>query len=99
KWGSCSSKDLDQRPAVCRCFSFLRTKMNLKNFAPTLVATASLLSPAALLAQDLGIDVGATAPVVTVQSLDGKNLSLGNYIGKAPVLIEFWESWWPTCQP
>ena len=72
--------------------------MNLINLAGVLVAAASLLTPPALRAQDLGIEVGATAPVVTVQSLDGKNVSLGNYIGKAPVLIEFWATWCPNCK-
>jgi thiol-disulfide isomerase/thioredoxin len=49
-------------------------------------------------AQDLGIDVGAKAPSVSVQSLDGKDIPLGNYIGKTPVLIEFWATWCPNCR-
>ena len=72
--------------------------MNLKIVTAVLVGTASLFTPLAVRAQDLGIEVGAKAPVVTVQSLDGKNVSLGNYIGKAPVLIEFWATWCPNCK-
>src|SRR5881275_711296 len=49
-------------------------------------------------AQDLGIDVGARAPAVSVQSLDGKTVNLGNYIGKTPLLIEFWATWCPNCR-
>ena len=49
-------------------------------------------------AQDLGIEVGAQAPVVTVQSLDGKPVDLGKYIGKTPMLIEFWATWCPNCK-
>jgi len=61
-------------------------------------AAALALSPVLLQGQDLGIDVGAKAPAVSVQSLDGKDVSLANYIGKTPVLIEFWATWCPNCK-
>src|SRR5438876_11223907 len=66
-----------------------------------IILAALVISPAlpiAVKAQDLGIEVGAKAPVVTVQSLDGKQVSLGNYIGKTPMLIEFWATWCPNCK-
>jgi thiol-disulfide isomerase/thioredoxin len=66
-------------------------------FLAALVATASLAAASAH-AQDLGIEVGAQAPVVTVQSLDGKQVDLGKYIGKTPMLIEFWATWCPNCR-
>lgn len=62
-----------------------------------LVAAAFVISRPAK-AQDLGIDVGAAAPVVTVQSLDGKPVDLGKYIGKTPMLIEFWATWCSNCR-
>lgn len=60
------------------------------------LAAALTATPAA--AQDLGIEVGATAPAVVVQSLDGKPVDLGNYIGKTPILLEFWATWCPNCK-
>jgi thiol-disulfide isomerase/thioredoxin len=63
----------------------------------SLLAAASLFSIPAM-AQDLGIEVGAQAPSVTVQSLDGKQVDLARYIGKTPMLIEFWATWCPNCR-
>jgi thiol-disulfide isomerase/thioredoxin len=68
-----------------------------KIFLMLLLAAASFASTRAL-AQDLGIEVGAQAPVVTVQSLEGKPVDLGAYIGKTPMLIEFWATWCPNCK-
>jgi thiol-disulfide isomerase/thioredoxin len=61
-------------------------------------ALAAAVSATPALGQDLGIEVGKTAPAVTVQSLDGKPINLGTYIGKTPMLIEFWATWCPNCK-
>lgn len=53
--------------------------------------------PMAARAQDLGLEVGTTAPPAKVFTLDGKEADLAQYIGKAPVLIEFWATWCPNC--
>ena len=60
------------------------------------VAACSIAGPAA--AQDLGIEVGSKAPAVVVNSLDGKQVDLGKYIGKTPMLIEFWATWCENCR-
>ena len=70
---------------------------SLKIALTALVAAASLAATPAL-AQDLGIEVGAQAPAVMVQSLDGTQIDLGQYIGKTPMLIEFWATWCPNCR-
>jgi len=48
-------------------------------------------------AQDSSVPVGSRAPSAVVQSLDGKDVDLSTYIGKGPVLLEFWATWCPNC--
>ena len=65
----------------------------------TLLAIAiSLLTPFAAKAQDLGIALGARPAAASVESLDGKSVDLGTWVGKTPVLIEFWATWCPQCK-
>jgi thiol-disulfide isomerase/thioredoxin len=49
-------------------------------------------------AQDMGIEIGSMGPSAKVHTLDGKEADLGQYVGKTPVLIEFWATWCPNCK-
>ena len=62
------------------------------------VLAAALAVPSVLGAQDVGLPIGTKAPAVAVEDLDGKPVDLGAYLGKQPVLLEFWATWCPLCQ-
>src|SRR5207249_9004917 len=57
-----------------------------------------LAIPVGLAGQDVGLPLGTKAPVVAVEDLDGKSVDLGQYLGKQPVLLEFWATWCPLCK-
>jgi thiol-disulfide isomerase/thioredoxin len=56
------------------------------------------LAPVALPAQDvIGIPLGETPPAVTLESLAGDSVALSQWVGKKPVIVEFWATWCPIC--
>jgi thiol-disulfide isomerase/thioredoxin len=55
-------------------------------------------APRALHAQDLGIELGSIAPSAKVHTLDGKESDLAQYVGKTPVVMEFWATWCENCK-
>ncbi len=62
------------------------------------VAFYSVTFAGSLRAQEAGIAVGSKAPVVSIRDLDGKAVDLAQYIGKKPVLMEFWATWCELCE-
>ncbi len=50
-------------------------------------------------AQDqIGIAVGSTPESAEVEDLEGNPVNLADYIGKKPVLVEFWATWCSLCE-
>lgn len=68
----------------------------------TVLASAAIVAGplfhSGLFAQESGIAVGTVAPGAALQTLDGKPVDLKQYIGRKPVLIEFWATWCPVCK-
>jgi thiol-disulfide isomerase/thioredoxin len=58
---------------------------------------ASLEDMSRLSAQDIGLELGTLGPGAQVETLDGKAADLGQYVGKTPVLLEFWATWCANC--
>lgn len=62
-----------------------------------LAAATVALSPQSLSAQDLGVAIGTKAPAAIIQDLNGRPVNLDTYIGKGPMLVEFWATWCSSC--
>ena len=59
---------------------------------------ALLVAPSELSGQDvIGIAVGQKPPMVTLETLSGDSVALSTWIGKKPVIVEFWATWCPIC--
>jgi thiol-disulfide isomerase/thioredoxin len=63
-----------------------------------LLASTLIGGPKRAWGQESGLPVGSRAPVVVVKDLDGKPVDLGQYLGRQPVLLEFWATWCEICE-
>jgi thiol-disulfide isomerase/thioredoxin len=70
----------------------------MKLIAGALAAVLLSASVQQAAAQESGIAVGARAPAVKVNDLQGKPFDLGQYIGKQPLFLEFWATWCELCE-
>ncbi|MEN9509439.1 MAG: hypothetical protein RLZZ621_2002 [Gemmatimonadota bacterium] len=73
------------------------------SFRSLITRSAALLAfaiatPVLTHAQDLGIAIGEKAPGGPLETLDGKPVDLTAYLGKQPVVLEFWATWCDNCK-
>ncbi len=46
----------------------------------------------------VGLPVGTTPDPAVVEDLDGNDVDLSQYVGRRPVLFEFWTAWCEVCE-
>jgi len=66
--------------------------------AVLMLAGFGLLAPRLARAQETGIAVGQQAPPALVETPEGAKLDLGKYVGKSPVVFQFWAVWCSNCK-
>lgn len=66
-------------------------------FAP-MVALLLCAGTAAAQDSEIGIARGSTPTAPTIEDLDGNPVDLAQWVGKKPVVIEFWATWCPQCE-
>jgi thiol-disulfide isomerase/thioredoxin len=74
-----------------------RCRIRLAGTLAALMLAAAPLTGAGAAGQDVGLPLGTTPEAAQLEDLDGAAVDLAAYIGRKPVLIQFWATWCPLC--
>lgn len=70
----------------------------MKTFWRLVCGLTVLVAPAARAQHAIDLPVGAVAPDMKLETLDGKPANLSAYLGKTPVVMEVWATWCENCE-
>lgn len=70
----------------------------MRTIALVAAACACLTSAAIAQQDEIGLAIGSRPATAQVQTLDGQNADLSAYIGRRPVIIQFWAHWCQLCE-